>query len=107
MESTEIKGALAVVVRMSGEALAFRETNGKSETARDQRYAEDEAVIAGLVKLLQAASAAIQYHEAAPCINELQAAYEAMTGERVFAYRDEMDQAAFDAAFPSAAVEAV
>ncbi|NRP03268.1 hypothetical protein [Stenotrophomonas maltophilia] len=42
-----------------------------------------------LNRLLAAARAAIEYHEGAPAIDELQAAYEALTGERVFAYRDE------------------
>ncbi len=41
--------------------------------------------------LLQAALSAIQYHEAAPCIPELQAAYESLTGQSAFAYRDELE----------------
>jgi|GEM_PF-6118539 len=42
-----------------------------------------------LNELLAATRATIEYHEGAPGIDRLQAAYEAMTGERVFAYLDE------------------
>ncbi|MDH0977776.1 hypothetical protein N5C16_00655 [Stenotrophomonas sp. GD03908] len=42
-----------------------------------------------LNEFLAAARAVIEYHECAPGIDRLQAAYEALTGERVFAYRDE------------------
>ncbi|HHA2716209.1 TPA: hypothetical protein ACOECI_000557 [Stenotrophomonas maltophilia] len=42
-----------------------------------------------LNQLLAATRAAIEYHEGAPGIDRLQAAYEEFTGERVFAYRDE------------------
>ncbi|WP_157726252.1 hypothetical protein [Xanthomonas citri] len=39
--------------------------------------------------LLQAVVQAVQYHEGAPAIAELQAAYESMTGQSAFPYRDE------------------
>lgn len=42
-----------------------------------------------LNEFLAAARAVIEYHECAPGIDRLQAAYEELTGERVFAYRDE------------------
>ncbi len=39
--------------------------------------------------LFQAVVQAVQYHEGAPAIAELQAAYESMTGQSAFPYRDE------------------
>ncbi|WP_422346960.1 hypothetical protein [Stenotrophomonas sp. DR009] len=45
-----------------------------------------------LNELLAAARAVIEYHEGAPGIDRLQAAYEEFTGERVFAYRDEEEE---------------
>lgn len=47
-------GVLAVLRRMAGQALAFRESHGKSEDARDLQFTEDDDAIAAVAELIEA-----------------------------------------------------